>query len=141
MFGIVANLQCHRGAARVFISVLRNKSSAAALDCMVKSYCRTVAGCSTHTGPSCNAKLIRRPIAVCTRGNTSDRKCKPSTTVDMFHRFLYRIPPCGAAATLFPPYPFTSSSFPLLLFPVLSLALPIFFFCPSLYRPEVVGGD
>ena len=45
--------------------------------------------------------------------------------------------PCGAGAPLFPPCPFTSSSFPLFTFPFLSLALPIFFFCPSLpFLPE-----
>ena len=59
--------------------------------------------------------------------------------------------PCRAGAPLFPPCPFTSSSFPFFTFSFLSLALPIFFFCPSLpflpeyshsvSRPEVVGGD
>ena len=45
--------------------------------------------------------------------------------------------PCGAGAPLFPPCPFTSSSFPLFTFPFLSLALPILFFCPSLpFLPE-----
>ena len=49
------------------------------------------------------------------------------------------------------PCPFTSSSFPPFTFLFLSLALPIFFFCPSLpflpkqshsvSRPQVVGGD
>ena len=44
---------------------------------------------------------------------------------------------CGARAPLFPPCPFTSSSFPLFTFSFLSLALPIFFFCPSLtFLPE-----
>ena len=45
--------------------------------------------------------------------------------------------PCGAGAPLFPPCPFASSSFPLFTLPFLSLALPIFFFCPSLpFLPE-----
>ena len=38
----------------------------------------------------------------------------------------------GSGAPLFPPCPFTSPSFPLFTFSFLSLALPIFFFCPSL---------
>ena len=46
-------------------------------------------------------------------------------------------PLCGAGAPLFPPCPFTSSSFPLFTFSFLSLALPILFFCPSLpFLPE-----
>jgi len=70
-------------------------------------------------------------------------KCGSST--DLFSPLA----PCGAGAPLFPPCPFTSSSFPLFTFLFLSLALPIFFFCPSLpflpeyshsvSRPEVVG--
>jgi len=47
------------------------------------------------------------------------------------------VAPCGAEAPLFHLFPFTSSSFPLFTFPVFSLALPIFFFCPSLpFLPE-----
>ena len=47
-------------------------------------------------------------------------------------------PPCGFRAPFFlPPYPFTFSSFALFTFPFLSLALPIFFYCPSLpFLPE-----
>jgi len=56
------------------------------------------------------------------------------------HRFLAGLPwhtPWGARAPLFPPCPFTSSSFPLFTLPFLSLALPIFFFWPSLpFLPE-----
>ena len=44
---------------------------------------------------------------------------------------------CGAGAPLFPPCPFTSSSFPPFTFLFLSLALPIFFLWPSLpFLPE-----
>ena len=50
---------------------------------------------------------------------------------------------CGATApSPFSPFsacPFTSSSFPLFTFPFLSLALSIFFFCPSLsFLPRIV---
>ena len=54
-----------------------------------------------------------------------------------YHIRLCAMPPCGAGAPLFPPCPSTSSSFPLFPFQFLSLALPIFFFCPSLsFLPE-----
>ena len=45
--------------------------------------------------------------------------------------------PVWGRGTPLPPCPFTSSSFPLFTFSFLSLALPIFFFCP----PLPVGGD
>ena len=49
---------------------------------------------------------------------------------------LFVSPPCEAG-TLSLPCPFTSSSFALFTFPFLSLALLIFFFCPSLsFIPE-----
>jgi len=45
--------------------------------------------------------------------------------------------PVWGRGTPLPPCPFTSSSFPLFTFPFLSLALPVFFFCPSLpFLPE-----
>ena len=45
--------------------------------------------------------------------------------------------PVLGRGTPLPPCPFTSSFFPLFTFPFLSLALPIFFFCPSLpFLPE-----
>ena len=79
----------------------------------------------------------------------------PDTCLQWAASSLLAIPAtaqCGAGAPLFPlPCPFTSSSFALFIFPFLSLALPIFFFCPSLpflpeqshsvSRPEVVGSD
>jgi len=54
----------------------------------------------------------------------SPTSSKPSKYLALF---LHPLPPC----------PFTSSSFPLFTFPFLSLALPIFFFCPSVpFLPE-----
>ena len=45
--------------------------------------------------------------------------------------------PVWGRGTPLPPCPFTSSSFPLFTFSFLSLALSIFFFCPSLpFLPE-----
>jgi len=45
--------------------------------------------------------------------------------------------PCGAGAPLFPLVHLLPHLFPLYTFPFLSLALPIFFFCPSLpFLPE-----
>ena len=46
-------------------------------------------------------------------------------------------PSCGAGAPLFPPCPFSTFIFCPFSFLFLSLALPIFFFCPSLpFLPE-----
>ena len=56
---------------------------------------------------------------------------------EIFNSSNKKWPRVGPGHPSFPPCPFTSSSFPLFTFPFLSLALLIFFFCPSLpFLPE-----
>ena len=53
------------------------------------------------------------------------------------HAYCTVVCPVWGRGTPLPPCPFTFSSFPLFTFSFLSLALPIFFFCPSLpFLPE-----
>ena len=62
---------------------------------------------------------------------------QPDATVTHLHTTFTGCSPMWGRGTPLPPCPFTSSSFPLFTFFFLSLALPIFFFCPSLpFLPE-----
>ena len=75
----------------------------------------------------------------------------PLGTAKLFCADIQCVPPCGAGAPLFLPLSIYFLIFCPFYFPFLSLALPIFLFCPSLpfvsvlshsvSRPEVVGSD
>ena len=68
---------------------------------------------------------VGNPRARCYRSfQREEANCRCSLT-------LYTCSPVWGRGTPLPPCPFTSSSFPLFTFPFLSLALLIFFFCPS----------
>ena len=89
---------------------------------------RVLAKCCKNDSPMFTVCLILvlQQTLIVIFGNSGSLGCN----------YFPRPAPCGAGAPLFPPCPFTSS-FPLFTFPFLSLALPIFFFCPSLpFLPE-----